>query len=426
MKSIVVVGSQWGDEGKGKITNYLASKADVIIRYQGGDNAGHTVIFNNNEYHLRSIPSGIFYEDKLNIMGNGMVINPLSLAKEMEELLASGYSLNNLVISPLATLDLSYHIALDGLKEKALKDKNIGTTKKGIGPTYTDKAERSSLRMVDFIDPDFANLYKTKLLEKNKLIEFYGGEPISYEDTISDYLKARELILPHVKETVSLLAKLRKENKKILFEGAQGTMLDVDFGTFPYVTSSNTIAGGALSGSGIGLGYIDGAIGIIKAYTTRVGEGPFVSEFENETADKIREIAHEYGVNTHRPRRIGWLDLVQLKYSKNVNGFEYGALTLLDVFSHLDEIKVCVAYEVNNQKIDYLPSSLKTLYQAKPIYKTFKSFKGVDISNIKKFEDLPIEAKEYIKFIEEYLEIKFVIISTGRDKDQTIIREDIF
>lgn len=426
IKGLVVVGSQWGDEGKGKIANYLASKADVIVRYQGGDNAGHTVKFNGNEYHLRSIPSGIFYEDKINIMGNGMVINPLSLAKEMNELIEAGYSLDNLVISSRATLDMSYDIELDGLKESKLKDKFIGTTKKGIGPSYTDKAERSSLRMCDFLEDDFEQIYKDKLEEKNALIEFYGGTKISYVNTINDYLKARELIAPHVKETVSFIHNLREENKKILFEGAQGTMLDIDFGTFPYVTSSSVNAGGSISGSGIGLGYVSDCIGIIKAYTTRVGEGPFVTEFFDEKASLIREVAHEYGVNTHRPRRIGWLDLVQLKYSQSVNGFKYGALMLLDVLSVVDEINVCIAYELDGKTIDYLPTSLKEQYRAKPIYKTLKSFKGVDISSLKTYEDLPKEAKEYISFIENYLKIKIVIISVGPAKEQTIIREEIF
>lgn len=426
INGLVVVGAQRGDEGKGKIANYLASKADVIVRYQGGDNAGHTVKFNNKEFHLRSIPSGIFYEDKINIMGNGMVINPLSLAKEMKELLSEGYTLNNLVISSRATLDMSYDIELDGLKETKLKDKFIGTTKKGIGPSYTDKAERSSLRMCDFLDEDFETIYKNKLEEKNQLIEFYGGNKISYEETIEAYLKAKELIAPHVKETVSYIHNLREQNKKILFEGAQGTMLDIDFGTFPYVTSSSVNAGGAICGSGIGLGYVNDCIGIIKSYTTRVGEGPFVTEFFDKNADLIRELAHEYGVNTHRPRRIGWLDLVQLKYSKSVNGFKYAALMLLDIFSSFDEIKVCVAYELDGKQIDYLPTSLKEQYRAKPIYKTFKSFKGKDISTLNSYENLPNEAKEYIKFIEDYLKIKIVIVSVGPSKEQTIIREEIF
>ena len=425
MNSLVVVGSQWGDEGKGKIVNYLAEKADVIIRYQGGDNAGHTVKFNGKEFHLRTIPSGIFYEDKINLLGNGMVINPLSLVKEMDEIKKEGYTLSNLYISSQATLDLIYDIELDGLKEAKLSSKKIGTTKKGIGPSYTDKAERSSLRMSDLKDEDFLNILENKINEKNALIDFYGGNKINFEDYKEEYKKAREILLPHIVESVPFVAKLRKENKKMLFEGAQGTMLDIDFGTFPYVTSSNVIAGGAISGSGIGLGYIEGALGIIKAYTTRVGEGPFVTELFDETASKIREDAHEYGVNTHRARRIGWLDLVQLKYSQNVNGFKYGSLMLLDILKDLDEIKVCIKYELDGEEIDYLPTSLKELERCKPIYKTFPSFKE-DVSKCKSFEELPIEAKNYIKFIEDFLEIEIVIISVGKDKSETIIRKEIF
>lgn len=425
MKSLVVVGAQWGDEGKGKITNYLAKKADVVVRYQGGNNAGHSVCFNDKEFHLQTIPSGIFNESTLNILGNGMVINPLALVKEMKTLLDEGYTLNNLIISDKATLDLEYHLVLDGLKEASLKDKKIGTTKKGIGPAYTSKAERSSLRIVDLLDPDFKEIYIAHVKEANKIIEVYGGEKLDPEDSYKKYEEVIPALAPHIKETVSLLHSLRKENKKILFEGAQGTMLDVDFGTFPYVTSSNTIAGGALTGSGIGLHYIDDAVAIVKAYTTRVGEGPFVTELFNDLGDEIREKAHEYGVVTHRPRRIGYLDLVQLKYSCNVNGFRYVALTLLDILYGIKDLKVCVKYELDDKEIDYVPTSLKELSRCKPIYQDFKPF-SKDISHLTKYDDLCIEAKEYIDFIEKYLDIKVILIGTGKDAEDTIVREDIF
>ncbi len=425
MKSLVVVGAQWGDEGKGKITNYLSSHADVVVRYQGGDNAGHSVCFNNKEYHLRTIPSGIFNENTLNILGNGMVINPLHLKEEMDELIRDGYSLNNLIISDKATLDLEYHLVLDGLKESRLKNNKIGTTKKGIGPAYTSKAERSSLRMSSLIDPDFKELYREKLKDANELIRLYNGEEIDFETSYKKYEEIIEFLKPHIKETVSLLNNLRKQNKKILFEGAQGTMLDIDFGTFPYVTSSSTIAGGALTGSGIGLNYIEGALAIVKAYTTRVGEGPFVTEIFNKDSETIRELAHEYGVNTKRPRRIGYLDLVQLKYSQAVNGFKYIALTLLDILYFVKEIKVCVLYKLDGKVIDYVPTSLKDLNRCEPIYKEFKPFEK-DFSHVSNFDELPPTCKEYIKFIEDYLECKVVIIGTGKDKEDTIIREDIF
>lgn len=425
MKSIVVLGSQWGDEGKGKITNLYSQKADIVVRYQGGNNAGHTVKFNGMEFHLQTIPSGIFNKNTLNIMGNGMVVNPLAVYDEMQTLIKAGFDCSNLVISSKASIDLNYHLELDGLKETFLKDKKIGTTKKGIGPCYTDKISRDGLKMCDFIDEDFPKIYKEHLLEKNEEIKRYGGTPIDYETSIKKYLEVIKFLKPYVKETVSILEKAKEENKKILFEGAQGTMLDVDFGTYPYVTSSNSTSGGAITGSGIGLGYIEGVVAIIKSYTTRVGEGPFVTELLDEKGSLIREKAHEYGVVTHRPRRIGWLDLVQLKYSRNVNGFKYGALMLFDILSNLGDINVCVAYELDGKVIDYVPASLKETYRCKPIYKTFKGWIE-DISKAKTYEELPEAAKNYIEFIEDFLKIKIVIISVGPDQKDTIIREEIF
>lgn len=425
MNCILVIGSQWGDEGKGKVSNYFSSKADIVVRYQGGNNAGHSVKFNGTTYHLQTIPSGIFNKDTLNVLGNGMVINPLALYNEIKALNEAGYDCKNLVISSRAHLDLEYHLALDGLKEAYLKDKKIGTTKKGIGPCYTDKISRDGIRMCDFIRDDFKDIYKEHLLEKNKEITRYGGEAINVDESIEKYEKVKETIKPLVKDTVSILAKAKEENKKILFEGAQGTMLDVDFGTYPYVTSSNTTSGGAISGSGIGYGYIDGIVAIVKAYTTRVGEGPFVTEQDNEIGDFIREKGHEYGVVTHRPRRVGWLDLVQLRYSKNVNGFKYISLMLLDILGNLKEIKVCTDYELDGKIIDYYPADLDELKRCKPIYKTFKSW-DEDISKCTKFEELPDGAKEYISFIENFLKVKAILISVGPDKEETIIREEIF
>jgi len=425
LNSLVVVGAQWGDEGKGKITNYLSSKADIVVRYQGGNNAGHSVAFNGNTYHLQTIPSGIFDDSKLNVLGNGMVINPLALYGELFTLKAEGFKCENFIISSRANVDLEYHLSLDGLIENLLKEKKIGTTKKGIGPCYTDKISRFGVRMCDFVSGDFPEIYRRQLSARNKEIALLGGVEINYEESMKKYEPIIEFLKPYVKDTISILAKAKEENKKILFEGAQGTMLDVDFGTYPYVTSSNTISGGVLTGSGIGLGNVEGCLGIVKAYTTRVGEGPFVGEQNNEIGDKIRELAHEYGVNTHRPRRIGWLDLVQLNYSKNVNGFRYIALMLLDILGNLDEFKAIIEYKLDGKVIDYYPASLKELERVEPVYKTFKSWKK-DISTCTKYEDLPKEAKEYIDFIEKYLKIKVAIVSVGPDKDQTIIKEKIF
>lgn len=425
MKSVLVIGAQWGDEGKGKISNYFASKADVVIRYQGGNNAGHSVKFNGNTYHLQTIPSGVFNKNTLNILGNGMVINPLALYKEMKTLISEGFDCKNIVISSRAHLDLEYHLVLDGLKEAQLKDKKIGTTKKGIGPCYTDKVSRVGLRMCDFIRDDFDLKYSALIKEKNEEIKMYGGETIDVNESIKKYHEVKDLIKPFVKDTVSIISKIKDEDKKIVFEGAQGTMLDIDFGTYPYVTSSNTTSGGAISGSGIGYGYIDAIVGIVKAYTTRVGEGPFVTEQNNELGDLIREKANEYGVVTHRPRRIGWLDLVQLNFSKNVNGFKYISLMLLDILGNLKEIKVCTDYELDGKIIDYYPADLEELKRVKPVYKTFASWKE-DISQCKKFEDLPKEAKEYISFIENYLKVKVALVSVGPSREQTIICEEIF
>lgn len=425
MKSVLVIGAQWGDEGKGKISNYFASKADVVIRYQGGNNAGHSVKFNGNTYHLQTIPSGVFNKNTLNILGNGMVINPLALYKEMKTLISEGFDCKNIVISSRAHLDLEYHLVLDGLKEAQLKDKKIGTTKKGIGPCYTDKVSRVGLRMCDFIRDDFDLKYSALIKEKNEEIKMYGGETIDVNESIKKYHEVKDLIKPFVKDTVSIISKIKDEDKKIVFEGAQGTMLDIDFGTYPYVTSSNTTSGGAISGSGIGYGYIDAIVGIVKAYTTRVGEGPFVTEQNNELGDLIREKANEYGVVTHRPRRIGWLDLVQLNFSKNVNGFKYISLMLLDILGNLKEIKVCTDYELDGKIIDYYPADLDELKRVKPVYKTFASWKE-DISQCKKFEDLPKEAKEYISFIENYLKVKVALVSVGPSREQTIICEEIF
>ena len=425
MKSILVIGSQWGDEGKGKVTNLYSKNADIVVRYQGGNNAGHTVKFDGKEFHLQTIPSGVFNKNTINILGNGMVINPLAVYKEMQTLIEAGFDCSNVIISSRAHVDLNYHLELDGLKEKKLKEKQIGTTKKGIGPCYTDKISRDGIRFADFIDEDFPKIYKEHLKEKNELIEELGGNPIDYETSIEEYKKVIEFLKPHVKETVSFLAKARKENKKILFEGAQGSMLDIDFGTYPYVTSSNCTSGGALTGSGIGIGYIEGIVAIIKAYTTRVGEGPFVTELFDEISTTIREKAHEYGVVTHRPRRIGWLDLVQLRFSQNVNGFKHGALMLFDILSGLGDIKVCTAYELDGKIIDYVPASLKETYRCKPIYKTFKGW-NEDISKCKTYDELPQEAKDYVEFIEKELGIKFVLISVGPDQKDTIVREDIF
>ena len=425
MKSILVIGSQWGDEGKGKVTNLYSKNADIVVRYQGGNNAGHTVKFDGKEFHLQTIPSGVFNKNTINILGNGMVINPLAVYKEMQTLIEAGFDCSNVIISSRAHVDLNYHLELDGLKERKLKEKQIGTTKKGIGPCYTDKISRDGIRFADFIDEDFPKIYKEHLKEKNELIEELGGNPIDYETSIEEYKKVIEFLKPHVKETVSFLAKARKENKKILFEGAQGSMLDIDFGTYPYVTSSNCTSGGALTGSGIGIGYIEGIVAIIKAYTTRVGEGPFVTELFDEISTTIREKAHEYGATTKRPRRIGWLDGVALRYSTNINGFTSISLMLLDILSGIEKIKICTAYELDGKKIYTIPASLKDYERCIPVYEEFDGWTE-DISHVTSFDELPENAKKYIEGIERITKVPVKIFSVGPDKTQTIVREEIY
>lgn len=424
-KSLLVLGAQWGDEGKGKITNFLALKADVVVRYQGGNNAGHTIVFNQHKYALKSIPSGIFNPNTICIMGNGMVINPKALIQEKKELMESGFTCNNLYISDRSHVIFEHHLVLDELNEVMLKEKKIGTTKKGIGPCYSDKVSRIGMRMCDFVSEQFKDKYKTLLAIKNQQIKALGGQEIDVDKTLNEYIQIANEIRPLVCDTISLLANLKKQNKNILFEGAQGALLDIDFGSYPYVTSSNVCSGGAISGSGIGLHGIDNVIGIVKAYETRVGEGAFPSEIKNEIANVIREKGHEYGTVTHRPRRIGYLDLVALNYSILVNGITSICLTLLDVLSGFDEIKVCIAYKYKNQELLTLPASDDVLHQCEAKYVTLKGWKE-DLSQIKAFEELPLNAQKYIKFIEEYTNIKVSMFSVGPDKFQTIVREEIF
>lgn len=424
-KTLIVLGSQWGDEGKGKITNYYSELADVVVRYQGGNNAGHTIVFGGNTYKLRTIPSGVFNKNVKNILGNGMVINPKSLINEMNTLKEAGYDCKNIYISDRAQVLFDYHIELDKLNELALKDKKIGTTKNGIGPCYYDKVSRCGIRMGDFVSSDFYEIYKHNLEIKNQKIRRLGGTEISFEETYKVYQEIANTLRDFVCDTIFLLNEEKKQGKKILFEGAQGALLDIDFGSYPYVTSSNPSSGGAITGSGIGLNGIKEALGVIKAYTTRVGEGAFPTEFEDETSNYIREKAHEYGTVTKRPRRIGWLDLVALKYSANINGLTGFFITLLDIFTSLKEIKVCTSYLLDGKEIKYVPSRDADLAKVKPIYVTLNGWEE-DITKVTSFEELPTNAKKYLEFIAKELEIPLVGFSVGADKKQTIVTKEIF
>lgn len=422
MKTLVVVGTQWGDEGKGKITDYLAQRADVVVRYQGGNNAGHTIVFNGNKYALHLIPSGIFNPNITNIMANGMVINVKALMEEFDMLKLDKF---NLYISDRAHVVMPYHIDLDKAKEKVLK-KPVGTTHKGIGPTYTDKAARIGIRIGDLINPEILKERLTETLKfKNLELKSYGLPPYSVEELYEEYLEYGKRIKPHVTDTSVLLNKLINENKKVLFEGAQGSLLCLDHGTYPFVTSSSPTAASVPINTGIAPWLIDASVGVTKAYSTRVGGGAFPTEIDNEIGNYIREKGHEYGTTTGRPRRVGYLDLMVLKHAKRVGGLKYLAVTLLDVLSGVKDLKVCIGYRLDEKEIDYIPSNIKDYERVKPIYKKMENW-DEDITNVRSYEELPNATKKYLEFIEEFLDVEILIFSIGPDRKQTVMRKDIF
>lgn len=428
MSAFIVLGAQWGDEGKGKMTDYLAEKANVVVRFQGGNNAGHTVVVGEKEYKLHLIPSGILYEDKLNVIGNGVVLDPKALFDEINYLEGLGVNItpNNLIISDRAQLIMPYHKVLDGIKEKARGKKDIGTTGKGIGPCYTDKMERSGIRVCDLMHEDvFKENLKEALDIKNKIItEVFDGEALDFDKICEEYLEYAKKMKPFVKDISVIVNKKIKENKEVLFEGAQGTLLDIDYGTYPYVTSSSTIAGGVCIGAGVGPTAINSAVGIAKAYTTRVGKGPFPTELVDNTGNWIREKGHEFGVTTGRARRCGWLDLVILKTSARISGLTSFAVTKIDTLAGLEKIKICVGYKLNGEIIDYVPASLEDLAKCEPIYEEFDGWDD-DIANARDYNELPENAKIYLRRIEEFTETKVSIVSVGPKRDQTMMVTDI-
>ncbi len=426
MTNCVVVGAQWGDEGKAKITDLLAQKADLIIRYQGGCNAGHTVVANNKTFKFHLIPSGILYEGKTCFIGAGTVILPEAFETEIKELIAAGVDVSGLKINPLASITMPYHTEVDGYSENTATKGKIGTTKKGIGPTYTDKMGRIGFKIQDLYSPEaLAEKLDIILPLKNKTLEkVYGLEPYSKECILSLCEKYAQIFRPYVCfDWQSVLEDAKREGKAVLFEGAQGVMLDVDYGTYPFVTSSNPIGGGAATGSGYGPTMIDEVIGVAKAYVTRVGEGPFVTELKDATGDKIREIGHEFGVTTGRPRRCGWFDAVTMKYSVLVGGLTSLALTKIDVFDSFDEIKVCTAYKDSRDGKIYknYPTDVFIHKYLEPVYETHKGWKQ-DITGIKEYDKLPENAKKYLARLEELLEIPISIVSVGPDREQTIFK----
>ncbi len=421
MSTQVVVGTQWGDEGKGKITDFLAGKADMVVRYQGGNNAGHTIEFNGGKYALHLIPSGIFNTKIKNVMANGMVINPKALVEEINILKSSGFNCENLFISDRAHVVFPYHMELDELFEN-LKGKNkVGTTKKGIGPAYTDKASRIGIRIGEMMD---SSLFKMKLESNieyaNKIFTAFGYSTKDFSKVYDEYLKFAEIIKPFVCDTSLLINKYYDDNKKILFEGAQGVLLCLDHGTYPFVTSSSPTAASVPLNAGIAPQKIEKVIGVTKAYSTRVGEGAFPTEIDCEIAHTIREVGREYGTTTGRPRRVGYLDAVILKHSKRVSGLTDLAITLLDVLTNIKELKICTSYNLNGKEIDYIPANVKDFDKCTPNYITLSGWTE-DITKVTKYEDLPTNAKNYIDAIEKIVGVTVSMISVGPDRTQTIV-----
>lgn len=427
MENTVVIGAQWGDEGKAKITDILAQDADIIIRYQGGCNAGHTVVNDGKTFKFHLIPSGILYKNKLCFIGAGTVIYPDVLNEEIENLKKDNIDLSGLKISPLASITMPYHIDVDGYSEDTAKGSaKIGTTKKGIGPTYTDKVSRHGIKVQDLYDIEGLSKKLDNILTlKNKeLTQIYGLKPYTKELVLSLCEKYAKILAPYVcNEWQKIFHDAIAQKKSILFEGAQGVMLDVDWGTYPYVTSSNPIAGGACTGSGFGPNMIKEVIGVSKAYITRVGEGPFATELNDEIGEKIRNIGHEFGTTTGRPRRTGWFDAVIAKYGVLVSGLTSMAVTKLDVFDTFDEIKVCTAYKDtrNGEIYEYYPTNVNIQEYLEPVYETHIGWKK-DITNIRSYDELPQNAKKYLNRLEELMGVRISIISVGPDRHQTIFR----
>jgi adenylosuccinate synthase len=428
MSSVVVIGSQWGDEGKGKIVDYLAQKADAVVRYSGGSNAGHTVVVNNVAYKLRLLPSGILYPGKTCVLGNGVVINPGVVLKEIKDMRDKGVDISRIVISDRAHVVLPYHQLLDELQEAALGKAKIGTTKGGIGPCYMDKVARTGIRICDLMEPDtFAAKLKINVDAKNAIItKIYGGKPFDYETILKEYLEYAEELRPYVADTGVVLDEIFASGKNVLFEGAQATFLDIDHGTYPYVTSSNPTAGNAATGSGIGPCYIDHVVGVVKAYTTRVGEGPFVTELldKDGPGNQIRETGHEYGTVTGRPRRCGWLDAFMLKYSARLNSLDFLAITRLDILDQMPKIKMCVGYTIDGVEIKQIPASLKTLAKVQPVYEEFNGWMA-DITKCRTFDELPANAKKYVQRISEVAGVPLGIVSVGPNRSQTIVLHEV-
>ena len=428
MAAVVVMGTQWGDEGKGKIVDYLAQQAETVVRYQGGSNAGHTVAVNGEEYKLRLLPSGILYKGTHNVIANGVVVDPEVMLQEMDAMEKRGIDVSGIRLSNRAHVVMPYHRLMDGLGEEARGAGKIGTTKRGIGPCYMDKDNRIGIRVCDLMDKEeFAKRLRENLaIKNNELAKIYGHEPLNYEEILKEYEGYAERIRPYVCDTIALLNDEAAAGRKILFEGAQATMLDIDYGTYPYVTASHPISGGVGVGAGLAPKKIDKVVGVVKAYCTRVGEGPFPTEQLNAVGEKIREAGHEYGTVTGRPRRTGWLDACVVRYAGLLSGIDYMAITRLDILDGFDEIKMCTGYKYKGEILNEIPASLKVLAEVEPVYETFEGWKE-DISKIRDYDKLPAKTKTYLERMAEVTGIKLGIVSVGPNRDETIvIAKDIF
>ncbi len=434
MPATILVGTQWGDEGKGKVTDLIAGDFDMVVRCSGGNNAGHTVIVGDMKLALHLMPSGVMYPHCTPVIGNGCVIDPGVLVKEMAMLRAAGIDCESLKISCDAHVIMPYHKVLDGADEKRLGKNRIGTTKRGIGPCYQDKAARRGIRMQDLLDEKIFKLKLDNVLQRLNLIleKVYGLQTFSVDEIFEEYSDYAKILGKHVTESAQFVNDALRDGKNILFEGAQGTMLDIDHGTYPFVTSSSCCSGGACTGAGVGPTKIDSVIGVMKAYTTRVGEGPFPTELLSEDdggsewdeidADILCDVGHEYGTTTGRKRRCGWFDAVVGRYAADIHGLTEIALTKLDVLSEFEKIKVCTAYEYDGKTYEYFPMQQSVLFHARPLYTELEGWREQDISGCKSFDDLPDTAKAYVEFIEKQVGVRVSIISTGPDRDQTIHR----
>jgi adenylosuccinate synthase len=421
MPSTLLIGAQWGDEGKGKIVDFLSRDADVVVRYQGGSNAGHTIEIGAERYVLHLIPSGVLYPDKTCVIGNGLVIDPLALVHEIRELEGRGISTRGrLHVSDRAQVVCPYHKALDAAQENRLArdGAKIGTTQRGIGPAYADKVSRLGLRMGDLLDPSLENLLRERTEEKNKQLVAMGAAPLDPKKVCQEMQEAATFLAPFICDTIPLLGQAYRAHKNILFEGAQGTMLDIDFGTYPYVTSSNPTSGGACVGTGLPPKAVERVLGVIKAYTTRVGEGPFPTELNDAMGERLRKRGREFGATTGRPRRCGWFDAVVGRYSAMVNGVDFWAITKLDVLDDVETIMVCTAYEFEGRRYDSVPASVRALEKCRPIYQSFPGWM-MSTSNITRFDDLPVNARDYVKALCELTGVPLGVLSVGPQRDST-------